>query len=163
MDPETLRKYLELLSAIGEQVGAISERSKELHSILTTGVLKIVHDRLDPVDIDAVITVDREVLRYRFAPLRCEGTEKTLKKILLRCEGPSCYIELLTDHGGIYSTVLLSNVTVADVLKLACNVKVEEMERFVEIVREKAKRFEEDIARLKELIVYSKMLFGDQE
>jgi hypothetical protein len=46
------------------------------------------------------------------------------------------------------------------VLTLACNLEVSEVEALIDAVREKKKLLEEDLAKLKELVAYAKLVLS---
>ena len=156
---EVVKKHVKMLSDLLSTIRAADMLGNELEKLLSSVVLKVEHKRFDFLHVIVAIE-SRKLMRYKLAPLRCEedtidGFTPTISKVSLMCGESDCWIQLLDEQNRSYDSIWLSRVLVADVLKLACNITLEEMERLIEAVREKIKQLEGDMIKLKELIAYS--------
>jgi hypothetical protein len=141
----TLRDVNEEIRGLEIEVGKILEASVDL------GI---------PADVIRGVEVEiekRPLKKVELAPLRCEETSPEIYINRVVIEN---YSLVLIGANKSRREIRLTSLDVHDALTLACNLEVSEVEALINAVREKKKLLEEDLAKLKELVAYTKLVLS---
>jgi len=157
---EHAKKMFDTLTKIDKSVSTMSEIAKEIEILLLTAVFKGSENELPIGKIEVSVEVDRPLRKPSIAPLRCEETEDRLRKISIVCTSRdySCEIVLTlsipTTHTREYS---MRDISLSELLTLACNTTPEEMDKLVSGMDAKVATIAEDLSKLKELLTYARL------
>jgi hypothetical protein len=152
LDVEKIHKMLDLLYTFRDLNKEIENLEREINKILIA--------RLDlgfPADVIKNIEVEikeRPFREVKIAPLRCEETIYYINRVAIREH------DLVLEGSAVRHEARLTVFSVYDLLTLACNLEVSEVEMLLNAVREKKRELEEDLAKLKELVAYAKLILS---
>jgi len=155
VDIEKVNKIYSLLYTLRDVNEEIRGLEREVGKILDANVdLGIPADVIRGVEVE----IEKRPLRkVKLAPLRCE---ETYPKIYIDRVAIEDYGLVLRDAEKSRREIRLTSLEVHDALTLACNLEVSEVEALINAVREKRKLLEEDLAKLKELVAYAKLVLS---
>ena len=152
LDIDKIRIILGLLYTFRDINEDIKDLEREINKIL------MVHLDLGfPANVIKDIEVEikeRPFKEVELAPLRCVETINPINRVAIREH------TLVLEGNIVMHEARLTTFNVYDLLTLACNLEVSEVEMLLNAVMEKKKFLEEDLAKLKELVAYTKLILS---
>jgi len=152
LDIEKARKMLDLLSTFRDLNKEIKDLEGEINKILRASInLGGPAEAIKGVEIEIK---ERPFKEVELAPLRCVETIYPISRVAIRD------YDLVLEGGPIRREARLAAFDVYDLLTLACNLDLSEVEMLLDAVREKKRALEGDLAKLKELVAYAKLILS---
>jgi hypothetical protein len=152
LDIDKIHIILGLLHTFRDINEDIKNLEREINKILVERLnLGFPADTIENIEVEIKERPFREV---KIAPLRCEETIYYINRVAIREH------DLVLEGGAVRHEVSLGEFSVYDLLTLACNLEVSEVEELINAVREKKRELEEDLAKLKELVAYAKLILS---
>jgi hypothetical protein len=152
LDIEKVKRVYDLLIALSQVNSEIRSLEGEVHGILGTSIeLGIPADVIRGVEVK----IEKRPFRMvKLSPLRCEETNNDIDGVAIG----DYDIVLRGDY--FKHEIRFMRPNIYNVLTLACNLEVSEVEALVNAVREKKKELEKDLDKLKELVAYAKLFLS---
>jgi hypothetical protein len=150
LDVEKAKRIYDLIDALREVNHEIRALEIDVRSALRTHISFGV-----PADVVRGVGIKIERRRFRdvkLAPLRCEETPVYIDEVVID------ELDMVLRGDSFKHSIRLTQLTIYDLLTLACNLEVGELEALINAVREKKRELEEDFNKLKELIAYAKLV-----
>jgi hypothetical protein len=152
LDIEKARKMLDLLYTFRDLNKEIKDLEREINKILRASIdLGAPAEAIKNVEIEIK---ERPFKEIELAPLRCVETIYPVNRVAIRDYG------LVLEGSPVRREVRLATFDVYDLLTLACNLEVSEVEALINAIREKKRELENDLAKLKELVAYAKLILS---
>jgi hypothetical protein len=152
LDIEKARKMLDLLYAFADLNKEIKDLEREINKILKMSIdLGITAEAIKNIEVEIN---ERPFKGVELAPLRCVETIYPINRVAIRD------YSLVLEGGIVRHEARLTAFDVYDLLTLACNLEVSEVEKLIDAVREKKRELESDLAKLKELVAYAKLILS---
>jgi hypothetical protein len=152
LDIEKARKMFDLLYTFRDLNKEIKDLEREIEKILRVSIdLGSPAEAIKGVEIKIK---ERPFKEIELAPLRCVETTYPINRVAIRD------YSLVLEGGPARHEVRLTAFDVYDLLTLACNLEVSEVEALINAIREKKRELESDLAKLKELVAYTKLILS---
>jgi hypothetical protein len=152
LDIEKAHKIFDFLYTFRDLNKEIKDLEREIEEILRVSInLDAPAKALNGVEIEIK---ERQFKEIAVAPLRCVETIYPINRVAIR--GYS----LILEGGPVRHEIRLTTFNVYDLLTLACNLEASEMEALINALREKKRELENDLAKLKELVAYAKLIMS---
>ena len=121
---------------------------------------KLLHHKvisINPVPFEIIMPIEPRVFKKVVPhPLRCEESDLNISEIYVRG-----YNFMFQEEGKVrVVSIDLEIITLKSLLTLACNLEEKDLNAIIEAIREKNRAVSEDIAKLKELVAYAKIILS---
>jgi len=148
---KSVANWLTTLAKLVDEANSVVE---EFNKLLRHKVISI-----NPVPFDIIIPIEPRVFKNVVPhPLRCEESDSKIEISKIYVGGHNF---ILQEEGNVRVVAIdLEFITLKSLLTLACNLEEKDLNAIIEAIRDKNRVVREDIAKLKELVAYAKIILS---